>query len=268
MPRRAEAFRTPTAPSVQRPTTPAASVPRSAPPSQVPAARHPDGRVARGERSREAVIEAVLALLGEGDLRPSVAKVARRAGLSERSVFRHFQDIDGLYAAVADAHCRRIHAMHRPTPNDAALGVRIAAAVGEAASAHELSTGVRRAIRVHEPESPIVAQRVSEARRLAAEQIEELFRPELEALDTQFRPIVRALVVAALSGETWDQLRDYSGLDERAAASAVAMLLYSIFSTLARSDQATWPNVSDDLAVLYAELAALPAMAGSAAAGE
>lgn len=268
MPRQAEAFTNATAtPEERYPRASRAEVDST---SLVPEHEqwNPDGRIARGERSREAVIQAVLALLGEGDLRPSVAKVARRAGLSERSVFRHFQDIEGLYSAVADAHCRRLRSLRYPIGSDLALGTRIAAAVRETAQVHETSQGVRRAIRVHEPESPIVTERARDARDLLAHRLDQIFRSELEAVAPQLRTILRALVVLALSGETWDQLRDHLGLDEQEAASAVAMLLYSIFSMLARSEEATWPSVPDDLAVLYAELAAAPATAGSTAAGE
>jgi len=45
-----------------------------------------DGRVTRGVRNREAIIDALLACYEEGALRPSVPEVATRAGVSTRSV--------------------------------------------------------------------------------------------------------------------------------------------------------------------------------------
>lgn len=56
-----------------------------------------DGRHARRERNRAAVIDAVFALVQEGKVPPSVEDVAERAGTSVSSIFRNF---DGL----ADAH--------------------------------------------------------------------------------------------------------------------------------------------------------------------
>ena len=65
-----------------------------------------DGRRARSERSRAAIVDAFLSLLPDGQ------RVARRwrrspiaAGVSERSVYRHFPDVDALvHAAIEPSH--------------------------------------------------------------------------------------------------------------------------------------------------------------------
>ena len=54
-----------------------------------------DGRLARSARTRHAVVDALLDLLGEGDLRPTAARIAERAGVSLRIVFHHFEDLRG-----------------------------------------------------------------------------------------------------------------------------------------------------------------------------
>ncbi len=56
-----------------------------------------DGRRRRSERSQEQIIEAMYQLVGEGDVAPSAARVAERAGVGLRTVFRHFEDMDSLY---------------------------------------------------------------------------------------------------------------------------------------------------------------------------
>ena len=61
-----------------------------------------DGRTARAVRTREAIVDACIALVDEGDVRPTALKVAERAGVSVRSVFQHFDDLEGLYAAIAN----------------------------------------------------------------------------------------------------------------------------------------------------------------------
>ncbi len=60
-----------------------------------------DGRKMRSERSRHQIISAMLELVREGDMNPSAASVAERAGVGLRTVFRHFEDMDTLYQEIA-----------------------------------------------------------------------------------------------------------------------------------------------------------------------
>ena len=63
-----------------------------------------DGRAARALRTRNRVVDALLDLVDEGDLRPSAADVARRAGVSLRSVFQHFDDLETLFRVAGERH--------------------------------------------------------------------------------------------------------------------------------------------------------------------
>jgi len=56
-----------------------------------------DGRRQRSQRSRQKILEAMWALLLEGDMDPSAADIAERAGVGLRSVFRHFEDMDAIH---------------------------------------------------------------------------------------------------------------------------------------------------------------------------
>ena len=55
-----------------------------------------DGRTLRRSRNRDSVIAALLELIREGNLHPGAAQIAERAGVSHRSVFRYFDDLDDL----------------------------------------------------------------------------------------------------------------------------------------------------------------------------
>ena len=59
-----------------------------------------DGRILRSERSREAIVRATLALVGQGALRPTAEQVAEEAGVGIRTVFRHFSDMDSLFSEM------------------------------------------------------------------------------------------------------------------------------------------------------------------------
>jgi AcrR family transcriptional regulator len=67
-----------------------------------------DGRVARSERTREAIACALLELLEEGVSQPRAQHIAERAEVSVRTVFQHFDDMEGLYSEIAQRQTARI----------------------------------------------------------------------------------------------------------------------------------------------------------------
>jgi AcrR family transcriptional regulator len=74
-------------------------------PSPASAPPYGDGRARRSARSRAAIETALFELVGEGTLQPTVQEVAARAGVAMRSVFRHFSDLESLFASI-DARLR------------------------------------------------------------------------------------------------------------------------------------------------------------------
>jgi len=61
---------------------------------------HIDGRIARGIRTRQAIVEAHTELVREGVLRPTAQRVADRAGVSVRTVWTGFADLEALLRAT------------------------------------------------------------------------------------------------------------------------------------------------------------------------
>src|SRR2546430_12570469 len=61
-----------------------------------------DGRRLRREQNRQAVIDALVELFDEGNYGASSAEIADRAGLSPRSLFRYFDDVDDLNRAAIE----------------------------------------------------------------------------------------------------------------------------------------------------------------------
>jgi AcrR family transcriptional regulator len=59
-----------------------------------------DGRIQRSERSRTAIVQAMLELIGEGSLSPTAQQVAERADVGVRTVFRHFSDMETLFSTM------------------------------------------------------------------------------------------------------------------------------------------------------------------------
>src|SRR5205085_8213052 len=110
-----------------------------------------DGRAARAQRTRTAVIDAILALIEEGDLRPTAPRIAERAGVSLRSVFQHFDDMDALVTEASDIALARVQPLMKPLPIDGPLDRRVAAWAAQRARIYEAISAVRRASALPEP---------------------------------------------------------------------------------------------------------------------
>ena len=171
-----------------------------------------DGRTVRAERTRHALVEALLALLNEGRLRPTAAEIADRAGVSERSVFQHFPDREALLEAVAREQYERVMPTIRPVDASLSLPARIDEFVAQRATLYERASGVRRAALLMEPESDVVAGWLTTVRRAGAAEVERVFRREIEATPADEREPLRAALVAACAWGTFEALRFHQGL--------------------------------------------------------
>lgn len=61
-----------------------------------------DGRTARSERTKAAILLATRVAMRAGIFRPTVVDIAKAAGCSVRSVFQHFATAEALYAVALD----------------------------------------------------------------------------------------------------------------------------------------------------------------------
>jgi AcrR family transcriptional regulator len=67
-----------------------------------------DGRRARAIASRARILEAMVDLIQEGEIQPSAEAVALRAGVGVRTVFRLFNDVDGLRQGLQEVMVERL----------------------------------------------------------------------------------------------------------------------------------------------------------------
>lgn len=171
-----------------------------------------DGRVARAERSREAVAAAVLSLLDEGNLRPTRQEVADRAGVSLRLVHIHYREREALFAAAAALQNRRISRGIRAVAQDGPLGARLRAFCRERADLLEAIAPVRRAAQLEEPFSEQLQQTMAAWRRLKREQVERVFARELGRRRGRARAELTAAAALAASWSAWHELRSNQGL--------------------------------------------------------
>ncbi|MGH9137518.1 MAG: TetR/AcrR family transcriptional regulator [Acidimicrobiales bacterium] len=193
-----------------------------------------DGRTARALRTREAVVDACISLVDEGDLKPTVPRIAERAGVSVRSVFQHFDDIDGLFGAVGDRVTERMAAFVLHADPLAPLGERLPDVVRQRSLLLEVITPIRRATLINAWDSPGVDARLRTGQAFLRGEVERAFGQELDAADAaggreERGELLDALDVA-LSWPTWDQLRTLGGCDVDEARAVVQRLLRSLLA--------------------------------------
>lgn len=180
-----------------------------------------DGRTARAMRTREAIGEATLALLIEGDYRPSAARIAERAGVSVRSVFQHFDDLETLYAAVGGRVAQQVAALISPISTDLVLSDRVVAFYRQRARVNETLTPILRAANMYAPASPTITSQFQVGHNAVTAQVADTFAPELVKVGESSLTLADALVATASWG-VWNNLRNltHRSFDEAARVTA------------------------------------------------
>lgn len=187
-----------------------------------------DGRLARSERSRRAVVAALLDLFEEGELRPTAAQIAERAGVSLRSVFQHFESLETLFAAAADVQMERLAPLLVPIPTGGSFSGRLSMLVTRRARVLEAIAPVRRASLRVEPFSNEVRTRLEQARSRGRREMERVFARELAELPPGERRDVAAALGAAASWSTWEHLRRHQGLSVERARKVLARTITAL----------------------------------------
>lgn len=183
-----------------------------------------DGRVLRGERNRRAVVDAMLALIEEGDPQPTAKRVAERAGVALRSVFHHFDDVESVLAAAARLQAQRHWHVLQPVAPELALRERVAQVVTQRSTLFERIAPARRAALLAEHDSPVIRAWLEEGRATLRRQLAATFAPELAR---EGRDLLAALEVSA-SWTAWESLRRRQGLSVNAGRRVLARLLTAL----------------------------------------
>jgi AcrR family transcriptional regulator len=186
-----------------------------------------DGRVRRGEQSRNAIVGALFDLIGGGVLRPTAQQVADRGGVGIRSVFRHFSEMESLYAAV-DARlegeaARLLYGGER----SGSLADRARALVRQRVTLFERVAPYKRSANLQRWRSRFI-----EGRHL---RMQRLLHEDLLAWLPELAKAPQDLVVAfdlATCFEAWDRLRGDRGLSPKLATAALERIVLALVREL------------------------------------
>jgi len=183
----------------------------------------PDGRRQRSERSRQLIIDALVGLINEGILLPTAQQVSERAGVGIRSVFRHFSDMESLYAAVDSRLREQYQGLFAGGDRNGSLPERLQHAAAQRAIAYEATGKLFLSTRAQLWRYPSLQEQYARLQRQLRRDLDG-WLPELQQLTAERRDMVDAVA----SFETWDRLRQHQNMSRKAATGLVAGLLHLI----------------------------------------
>lgn len=180
----------------------------------------PDGRLLRSERSRQLIIDAMVALIEEGNLAPTAQQVADRAGVGIRSVFRHFEDMESIFTTTNEQFRGRAGPMFAKFDGDGSVAERILRSTEQRASVYETFKNMMLSGQSRRWSSPVLQKNYAKTNHLLRRNLDE-WLPELQTLPSARREAADALT----SFENWIRLRQHQGLSRKASIEVVVDML-------------------------------------------
>ncbi|MEZ5247363.1 MAG: TetR/AcrR family transcriptional regulator [Acidimicrobiales bacterium] len=190
-----------------------------------------DGRRARRDQNRDRVVDALLDIYREGNLQPSVAEVAERSGVSHRSVFRYFEDLDELYRVTVERQLMSIFdRLVIRAIGEGKLDDRVDAIIENRQEIYEVAGQVARVGQMLAPVEPIIADHHRDMAGRAVAQVGQHFAEELSAFTEDHRAATQEALAVALSLDSIDYLRHVRGLTRQESSAAIRATLLGLLT--------------------------------------
>ena len=170
-----------------------------------PSAR--DSRVAKGERTRRLVVEALVELIDEGEDHPTTRKVAHRARVSVRLIYHHFGGIHGLLLAAVAYQSERHRDLLFTIPPRGPPELRIKALCRQRRLYFEEMTPFYRAAHSRAHLEAGLDALFADDRTILRRQLAHTLDPELGPLQSAAPELLDALEQAT-GWDAWRSLRD------------------------------------------------------------
>ncbi len=184
-----------------------------------------DGRTARSERTRNAIVDAHVSLITDGDLRPTADRIAKLAGVSLRALWSHFADMEALFAASGERILERRDASYEPIPPDRPLAERITAFCHQRARMLEQIAPAAKASALKEPFSPALQRYRKLHVQRVRDELRALFGPEIG----DDEELLNALTAVSVWNH-WDTLRTPLDLSPDEARASLVRTITALLS--------------------------------------
>jgi AcrR family transcriptional regulator len=188
-----------------------------------------DGRRERGARNKEAVVSALLELYSQGEVQPPAARIAEMAGVSERSVFRYFDDMEDLASCAIAVQWDRIRDLYETLDSSGDLTKRINSIVDHRLKLYDKVGNVMRVAVVAAYKSHVVALAVKERRQIMGKRALQQFENELKtAKDVENK---ERILDYTLSLENIIYLKEALGLSHNKVRETLTAAIKSLFNS-------------------------------------
>lgn len=192
-----------------------------------------DGRIARGLRTRESILRAYESLISRATLPPTGAELAASAGVSARSVFTHFGDMDSVLAAAARRAFDWVVETQPDLPSDLMLDERLDRFTERQAEILERTAPLYRMFRAvrhgsRRQSSPPVKEILAGVDQLLRRHLQFVFERELEGRTAADRTDLMEALVVTSSWNAWEGLRLHQLLPPARASEIMARMLASL----------------------------------------
>ncbi len=182
-----------------------------------------DGRVRRGRENRDKILQALYELIRENQVPPTADQLAARAKVGERTVFRHFADMDTLHADMtARLQSEVAPLLLKLVPPEGSFDSRLKALVHKRAEIFDHIAPFRR-VAASRPEQ--IDQGRAQLATLLRSELEHLFAKELEHVSSETLHAIDAFA----SFEMWDRLRRDQKLGRSRAEAVIREAIRRLF---------------------------------------
>lgn len=178
------------------------------------------GPQTRSDRTRETVLNAFLALIEEGDVSPTADRVAQRSGVSLRTVYHQFDDLESIHRRAGELLFTKVQQIPSRFDLNMPLTQRVDAYVRYRATVFDLLHPLSSAARIREPLSAALRTNRDEMLRFGENNVRDAFAPELAVLAPE---PARRLVVAISLATNWSAW--YALLEELQQSRAEAIVV-------------------------------------------
>jgi AcrR family transcriptional regulator len=186
-----------------------------------------DGRRLRREGNRAAVLDALVELFHEGLYQPSAGEIAHRAGISPRSLFRYFDDIDDLKRAAVEQHLTTHRALFDiDVDPDLPTATKIEQFVDARVRLHDAVAPAARAARLSAHRHDVIGTQLLETRTFMRAQVLRTFARELEGERVALLPAVDELC----SFEAYEFMRNGHRMSRAKATAALTAALNQLLN--------------------------------------